>query len=49
VGFGDITAQGDVARTFVIMQLAAGSILISWALAVLLSDPLPVPERTEND
>jgi Ion channel len=41
VGFGDIHATSDVGRTFVLLQLFAGSLLVTWIVATFFGDPLP--------
>jgi hypothetical protein len=44
IGFGDIHAVSDVGRIFVLMQLFAGSLLLTWIAAVFLGDPLPAKD-----
>jgi prepilin signal peptidase PulO-like enzyme (type II secretory pathway) len=44
VGFGDIHAASDVGRLFVLMQLFAGSLLLTWIAAVFLGESLPVKD-----
>lgn len=47
VGFGDITAASTLGRTFVIAQLLAGALFITWIAAVFAGEPLPDRDAPE--